>query len=143
MRDMRTHRRRRSDWKEKHVLSPIEGGIVDKIQPLLQYTRPFPRPGSFGEVFLLLRNNTDRQVEGWLTITPPPDWVIEPGRQLIVAIRPQGVIVAEFYLSVPFLPSAGPHFLRIKVTEGQDLLAEAAFDLREGLLFAIDDKLHS
>jgi hypothetical protein len=29
------------------------------------------------------------------------------------------------------------------VTEGQDLLAEAAFDLREGLLFAIDDKLHS
>ena len=50
---------------------------------------------------------------------------------------------SKFYLSVPFLPSAGPHFLRIKVTEGQDLLAEAAFDLREGLLFAIDDKLHS
>ena len=125
------------------MLSPIEGGIVDKIPAPSAIHQALSTPGFFREVFLLLRNNTDRQVEGWLTITPPPDWVIEPGRQLIVAIRPQGVIVAEFYLSVPFLPSAGPHFLRIKVTEGQDLLAEAAFDLREGLLFAIDDKLHS
>jgi hypothetical protein len=132
-------RRRCSAEKEKHVLSPVEGGIVDKIQPLLKYAKPFPPPGSFAEVFLLLKNNTDRRVKGWLTITPPCGWVIEPGKQLMISIRQQGTILAEFYLSIPELPTPGPHFLRIKVTEEENLLAEAAFDLRAGLLFIVDD----
>jgi hypothetical protein len=128
----------RSTRNEKHVLSPVEGGIVDKIQPFLQYTKPFPRPGSLAEILLLLKNNTDQWVEGWLTITPPQDWMILPGNQLMIAIRPQGKTVAEFYLSTPVLPAPGPH-IRIEVTEEEgDLLAEAAFDLRAGLLFLLD-----
>lgn len=133
------HRRHRSARKEKHVLSPVDGGIVDKIQPLLKYAKPLPRPGCFAEVFLFLKNNTDRRVEGWLTIVPPRGWMIEPGNELMIAIRPQGTILAEFYLSIPEQPVPGPHFLRIKVTTEEDLLAKAVFDLRAGLLFVVDD----
>ena len=132
------NRRRQSADKEKQVLAPLEGGIVHRIQPVLQYAKPLPPPGSFAEFFLILKNITDHRMEGWLTITPPDDWVIVPGRRLMIAIRPQGTILAEFYLSIPALPAPGPHFLRIKVTAEEDLLAEAVFDLRDGLLFLVD-----
>ncbi len=135
---MMTNRRHRSAGEEKHVLSPIEGGLVDKIQPLLQYTKPLPGPGSFAEVFLILKNKTDQRVEGWLTIIPPRGWMIEPGQRLMIAIRPQGTIVAEFYLSIPTLPAPGPHFLQVKVTVENDLIAKAAFDLRPGLLHLVE-----
>ena len=46
--------------------------------------------------------------------------------------------MAEFYLSTPDRPGPGPHLLQITVTEGTDLLAEAAFDLRAGLLFPVN-----
>ena len=52
------------------------------------------------------------------------------------AIRPQGTIAAEFHLSIPALP--GPHLLQIKVAAEDDLLAEAAFDLSDGLLFLVE-----
>ena len=133
------NRRGRFADKEKQVLSPEEGGVVDRIQPLLQYTKPLPPPGSFAEFFLLLKNTTDHRVEGWLTITPPDEWTIVPGERLMMAVRPKGTIVAEFYLSIPALPASGPHFLRIKVTADEGLIAEAAFDLRDGLLFLVDD----
>ncbi|NMB39042.1 MAG: hypothetical protein GX994_05655 [Firmicutes bacterium] len=125
--------------KEKQVLSPIDGGKVDKIQPLLKYAKPFPRPGALAEVFLILKNNTGKRVEGWLTITPPCGWVIEPGRRLMIAIRPQGRILAEFFLSTPEQPAQGPHLLQIRITAKKEaLLAEAAFDIRPGLLFLVD-----
>lgn len=127
-----------SGEKEKQVLFPIHGGIVDKIQPLLKYAKPFPRPGTLAEVFLIMRNNTDKRVEGWLAITPPYGWIIEPGRRLMIAIRPQGTILAEFFLSTPELPAQGPHLLQIRITAEDALLAEAAFDLRSGLLFLVD-----
>ena len=132
------NQRYRSSGKEKHVLSPVEGGMVDKIQPILQYAKPLPHPGSLADFLLLLRNKTGQRVEGWLTITPPTGWIIEPGKRLMIAIRPQGTIVAEFYLSIPAVPAPGPHLLRIKVTAEEGLLAEAAFDLRDGLLFLVD-----
>ena len=135
---MTANRRRRSNDKEKHVLAPIEGAIVDKIQPLLQYVKPIPPPGSFAEVFLILKNNTDRRLEGWLTIEPPKERTIVPGTRLMIAIRPQGPIAAEFYLSIPALPGPGPHLLQIKVTAEGDLVAKAAFDLRDGLLFLVE-----
>jgi len=134
---MAASRKRRSAAREKRLLSPIEGGIVDKIQPMLQYSRPLPPPGTFAEVFLLLKNNTHRRIEGWLTITAPSGWTIEPGKLLMIAIRPHGTISAEFYLSIPEMPAPGPHLLKIEVTSENELLAEAAFDLREGLLFLI------
>ncbi|MGB4164781.1 MAG: hypothetical protein WBK72_10095 [Bacillota bacterium] len=136
---MAPHRKRRSDGKEKHLLAPIEGGLVDKIQPLLQYIRPFPPPGSYAEVFLLLKNLTDQRIEGWLTLTPPAGWNIEPGTLLMIAIRPRGTISAEFYLSVPDAPAAGPHLLQIEVTADDQFIAAAAFDLRDGLLFLVGD----
>lgn len=135
---MTVNQRPHSGGKDKHLLSPVEGGIVDKIQPLLRYAKPLPPPGSLAEVFLILKNNTDRRVEGWLTITPPRGWMIAPGKRLMIAIREQGTIVAEFYLSIPASPALGSHFLRIKVTTEETLLAEAAFDLRVGLLFLVD-----
>lgn len=131
--------RYRSTRKEKHVISPIEGGIVDKIQPFLKYERPFSRPGSFTEVLLILQNNTEQRLEGWLDITPPRSWIIKPGKRLMIAIRPQKMLLAEFYLSIPTLPDPDSHLLGIKVTSEEDLLAEAVFDLRPGLLFIIDD----
>lgn len=131
-------KRRRPSGTGRTILSPVEGGKTDKIRPFLQYQRPFSRPGSLTELFLLLKNNTSRRVEGWLTITPPPHWGIEPGKRLMIAIRPEGTIMAEFYLSTPDLPGPGPHLLQITVTEGNHLLAEAAFDLRAGLLFPVN-----
>lgn len=82
------------------------------------------------------RVNTDRRVEDWLTIKPPEEWTIVPGTRLMNAIRPQGTIAAEFHLSIPALP--GPHLLQIKVAAEDDLLAEAAFDLSDGLLFLVE-----
>ncbi len=133
------HRQHHSVRKGKYVMSPIEGGMVDKIQPLLKYEKPFSRPGTFSEVVLILQNNTDQRLEAWLTITPPDGWFIEPGKRLMIAIRPQKLILAEFYLSIPTRPAPGPHILRIKVTSEENLIAEAAFDLRPGLLFIVDD----
>ena len=101
--------------------------------------RPFPPPGSYAEVFLLLKNLTDQRIEGWLTLTPPAGWNIEPGTLLMIAIRPRGTISAEFYLSVPDAPAAGPHLLQIEVTADDQLIAAAAFDLRDGLLFLVGD----
>lgn len=69
---------------------------------------------------------------------PPYDWTIAPGNQLMIAIRPQKMILAEFYLSVPEMPAPGPHFLHIKITSEEGMIAEAAFDLRPGLLFIVD-----
>lgn len=123
----------------KQILSPVDGGKTEKIQPLLQHPKPFARPGSLSELLLLLKNKTGRRVEGWLTITPPRRWTIEPGKRLMIAIRPEGTILAEFYLSTPLLPGSGPHLLQITVVEGNDLLAEAAFDLRAGLLFPVNN----
>lgn len=131
-------RKRRSAGREKNVLSPVEGGMVDKIQPLLQYTRPLPPPGSYAEMLLLLKNITDHRVEGWLTIAPPSGWIIAPGKLLMIAIRSQGTTSAEFYLSIPVTPVPGPHLLRIEVTAEDELFAEAAFDLRDGLLYLVD-----
>lgn len=128
----------RSTKKGKHVMPPIEGGVVDKISPLLKYDKPFSPPGFFNEIVLILQNNTDQRLEGWLNITPPPDWTISPGDQLIIAIRPQKLILAEFYLSVPEKPVSGPHFLHIKIASEEGMLSEATFDLRPGLLFVVD-----
>jgi hypothetical protein len=135
---MVARRKRRSIAKDKHLLSPLEGGVVDKIQPLLRYSRPLPPPGAYAEVFLLLKNNTDRRIEGWLTITAPSGWILEPGKLLMIAIRPHGTIAAEFYLSIPPKPAQGSHLLQIEVTADDELLARAAFDLRDGLLFLVD-----
>lgn len=132
-------KKRRFSGTRRATLSPVDGGKTDIIQPVLQYQKPFSPPGSLTELILLLKNKTSRRVEGWLTITPPPRWGIEPGKRLMIAIRPEGTIMAEFYLSTPALPGQGPHLLQIKVTEGNDLLAEAAFDLRAGLLFPVND----
>ena len=131
-------KRRRISGTGRTTLSPVDGGKTGKIQPVLQYQKPFSPPGSLTEFFLLLKNNTSRRVEGWLTITPPPHWGIAPGKRLMIAIRPGGTIMAEFYLATPDLPGPGPHLLQITVTEGNDLLAEAAFDLRAGLLFPVN-----
>ena len=135
---MRKKRRRLSETG-RVTLSPVDGGKTDKIHPVLQYQKPLSPLGSLSELFLLLKNKTGRRVEGWLTITPPPRWGIEPGKRLMIAIRPEGTIMAEFYLSTPALPGPGPHLLQITVTEGNDLLAEAAFDLRAGLLFPVNN----
>lgn len=129
----------RSNKIRKRVISPMEGGLVHNVQPLLKYEKPFSGPGSFNEVILFLQNNTDQRLEGWLEITQPDGWTIEPGKRLIIAIRPQKMISAEFYLSIPERPAPGPHLLQIKVTSEAGLLAEAAFDLRPGLLFIVDD----
>src|SRR5690554_8167600 len=108
-------KRRRISGTGRTTLSPVDGGKTGKIQPVLQYQKPFSRPGSLTELFLLLKNNTSRRVEGWLTITPPPRWGIEPGKRLMIAIRPGGTIMAEFYLATPDLPGPGPHLLQIKI----------------------------
>lgn len=84
------------------------------------------------------KNNTDRRIEGWLTITAASGWILEPGKLLMIAIRPHGTIAAEFYLSIPAKPAPGPHLLQVEVTADDELLARAAFDLRDGLLFLVD-----
>ncbi len=126
-----------SAGKAKRILNPLRGGRGGKINLLLQCAKTLERPGLFNEFFLLLKNNTDQRVEGWLTLTPPRNWVIEPGRRLMIAIRPQGTIVAEFYLSLPDLPGPGPHLLHTQITSGDLLLAEAEFDLQAGILFPV------
>ncbi len=125
--------------KEEHILAPLAGGLVDKVEPLLQYAKPLPPPGSLAEILLLLKSNTDRRLEGLLGITPPPGWRIVPGRRLLVAIRAGGTIAAEFYLSLPPKPSLGSQLLRVKLQEKEAVLMEASFDLRQGLLFLVDD----
>lgn len=124
---------------EKRLQNPLKGGKFKQFNLLLQYPKTFQRPGSPNEVFLLLKNNTHRRVEGWLTLTPPRNWVIEPGTRLMIGARPEGTIVAEFYLSLPDLPGPGPHLLHTEVTSGDHLLAEAEFDLQAGILFSVKE----
>ncbi len=125
--------------REKQNFIPLDGGMIDQIQPLLKYAKPFPGPGNLGEVFLFLTNNTDKRIEGWLTITPPSGWLIKPGRRLMIAIRSQGTIMAEFFLSRPEAPVSGPHLLQIQITKEKEIIASADFDLRPGLLFLMAD----
>lgn len=127
-----------SQSQKRGLLPPIQGGVIQKIRPLLRYRRPFSPWDSPEEVFLVLKNNTERRVEGWLTITPPPGWNIVPGKQLMIAIRAQGTISAEFYLSVSARPVLGPHLLGIKVVEEGMLLARAFFDF--GPAFSHENK---
>lgn len=126
-----------SAGKTKRILSPVRGGKSEKINLLLQSAKTLQRPGFLNEFFLLLKNNTDRRVEGWLTLTPPCNWVIEPGTRLMIAVRPQGTIIAEFYLSLPDPPGPGPHLLHTEITSGDNLLAEAEFDLQAAILFSV------
>ena len=132
------YREQRPFEKETQVLSPIAGGITDKIIPYLKYVKPFPPPDSFAQVFLFLENNTDNRIEGWLNIMPPKGWVIEPGKKLMISVRQHGIIQVEFYLSIPKRPESGPHFLKIQVIEEGILLAKATFDLGAGLLFVVN-----
>lgn len=125
--------------RRKHIISPLKGGKIDKISPLLKYERPFSPPDSFNEIILILQNYTDQRIEGRLDITSPHGWTIAPGNQLMIAIRPKKMILAEFYLSIPERPAPGSHILRVKITSEKGLLAEAAFDLRPGLLFIVDN----
>ena len=125
-------------YERREMLKPVSGGTIDKIMPYLKYVSPFPPPDSFAQVLLFLENNTDRRVEGWLTIEPPFGWTIEPGKKLMISVRQQGIIEAEFYLSTPKQPVPGPHYLEIEVMEKEAVLAKAAFDLRAGLLSIVN-----
>ena len=104
---MRKKRRRLSETG-RVTLSPVDGGKTDKIHPVLQYQKPLSPPGSLSELFLLLKNKTGRRVEGWLTITPPPRWGIEPGKRLN-ASGWKGRM-AEVLPSTPAPPARAPIF---------------------------------
>lgn len=125
--------------KKKQVISPIEGGVVDKISPLLKYEQPFLGPDSFNELMLILENKTDQRIEGLLEITPPPGWTIEPGNQLIMEVRAEKFVTAEFYLAVPEAPTEDEHLLEIQVLVDNNMIAKASFDLGSGLLFVVED----
>ena len=115
--------------KERGVLFPLETSAVETIEPLLKYPRPLPPPGSPAEIFLILKSNAERRIEGWLGLTPPRGWKIAPGRQLMIAIRALGTISAEFYLFLPPQLLSSPQLLRIKIHEKKNLLMESSFDL--------------
>ena len=123
---------------KRHIVKPLEGGIVDRISPLLKCEKPFLGPDSFNELNLILQNNTDERFEGLLEITPPYGWTLEPGNSLMIAIRPQKFVLAEFYLSVPTGPLETSHFLETQITSKGDVVSRAIFDLGSALLYVVD-----
>ena len=123
---------------KRHIIKPMEGGIVDKISPLLKCEKPFLGPDSFNELNLILQNNTDERFEGLLEITPPYGWILEPGNSLIIAIRPQKFVMAEFYLSVPTESLETSHLLEMQITLKGDMVSRAIFDLGPALLYVVN-----
>lgn len=122
-----------------YIASPIEGEGIDKVSPLLKYEKPFLGPDSFNEITLILQNNTEQRLEGWLKIVPPSDWTIEPGDTLMIAIRSQKFTTAEFYLSVPEVPTTDSHLLKIEVISDEGVVSAATFDIGSGLLYVVDN----
>ncbi|MGE5613295.1 MAG: protein-L-isoaspartate(D-aspartate) O-methyltransferase [Bacillota bacterium] len=45
---------------------------------------------------LHITNNTDRRVDGRLVLTAPSGWKISPGSDILMAVKPDGTICAEF-----------------------------------------------